>query len=539
MFLEVLRKEMLLRRSSEGSKAAKVGFFLARVAFMALFLAVLVLIVLGLDTKIQAYSPYGSFDFLVLLLFILFLVGTIYLALGARKTLFDAGDESIVLPLPIPSSTLVAAKLVYLAFSSVLFGLLTATPVLICYGATRGFVPQYYVFSLFYPVLMSLASVGLGTLLSVALEYLLRLIRKSLVAEIVLSSLLVIGLCYLYSFVLQMFWNSLGDASVGGMFPASFLEGLHQARIAFLPVYSLLDAVLEKSNLLSDIFLFLGVSFTLLTAGIIVASLLLGKAQIGKLNAKKPATGKSDGKVLSTRKALLKKEALLLFVDESNLFSYTALLIAYPFLCLSVVSTLQNVFAENLTFYAAYFPNLFPGIALLMVLLFGGAINVTASGALSREKRNLVLLKTAPLPFKDIFLSKALVPFVCSEASLLATCLSLLFAKAIAAPVFFSALFLGSLLFVFTLLYGLYADMKKASPRLKKFPHGALNAALSFLVPALVFAAFFLLDVFARLPSYALYLVVNFVPLLILGPLGFLLYRSLPKAFREMEVSAT
>ena len=29
-FLEVLRKEMLLRRSSEGSKAAKVGFFLAR-----------------------------------------------------------------------------------------------------------------------------------------------------------------------------------------------------------------------------------------------------------------------------------------------------------------------------------------------------------------------------------------------------------------------------------------------------------------------------------------------------------------------------
>ena len=109
MFLEVLRKEMLLRRSSEGSKAAKVGFFLARVALMALFLAVLVLIVIGLDTKIQAYSPYGSFDFLVLLLFILFLVGTIYLALGARKTLFDAGDESIVLPLPIPSSTLVAA----------------------------------------------------------------------------------------------------------------------------------------------------------------------------------------------------------------------------------------------------------------------------------------------------------------------------------------------------------------------------------------------------------------------------------------------
>ena len=54
MFLEVLRKEMLLRRSSEGSKAAKVGFFLARVAFMALFLAVLVLIVLGLDTKIRS-----------------------------------------------------------------------------------------------------------------------------------------------------------------------------------------------------------------------------------------------------------------------------------------------------------------------------------------------------------------------------------------------------------------------------------------------------------------------------------------------------
>ncbi len=539
MFLELLRKEYLLRRKSEGSKAAKVGFFLARVAFVALFVAVLVLIVLGLDRKILAYSRYGSFDFLVLLLFILFLVGTIYTALGARKTLFDAGDESIVLPLPIPSSSIVAAKLVYLAMESVAFGFLTATPVLLCYGAARGYVPQYYVFSLFYPLLLSLASVGLGTLLSVGLEYLLRLIRKSLVAEIVLSSLLVIALCYLYSFVLQMFWNSLGDASVGGMFPASFLDGLHAARVFFLPVYSLLDAVLEKTNILSDIFLFLGVSFTLLTAGIIVASLLLGKAQIGSLNAKKPAGPKNDGKVLAPKKALLKKEALLLFVDEGNLFSYTALLIAYPFLCLSVVSTLQNVFAENLTFYASYFPNLFPGIALLMILLFGGAINVTASGALSREKRNLVLLKTAPLPFKDIFLSKAAVPFACSEVSLLVTCLALLIAGAIQGSVFASALFLGTLLFTFTLLYGLYADMKKASPRLKKFPHATLNAALSFLVPALVFAAFFLLDVFARLPSYAVYLVANLVPLLVLAPLGFLLYRALPKAFREMEVSAT
>ena len=68
-----------------------------------------------------------------------------------------------------------------------------------------------------------------------------------------------------------------------------------------------------------------------------------------------------------------------------------------------------------------------------------------------------------------------------------------------------------------------------------------MGAVFSLLLLYLLWllARVFLLDVFARLPSYALYLVVNIVPLLILGPLGFLLYRSLPKAFREMEVSAT
>ena len=66
---------------------------------------------------------------------------------GRETVIFNHKDSMVTLPLPIPPSTQVFSKVVYLYIESVLLGWVTSTPLLICYGATRHYIPYYYIFS--------------------------------------------------------------------------------------------------------------------------------------------------------------------------------------------------------------------------------------------------------------------------------------------------------------------------------------------------------------------------------------------------------
>lgn len=67
MFLELLRKEFLERRSGESKTLlARVFSILFYLLFVGLLVALECFIALTLDKKIESYSSYGSYDFLVL-----------------------------------------------------------------------------------------------------------------------------------------------------------------------------------------------------------------------------------------------------------------------------------------------------------------------------------------------------------------------------------------------------------------------------------------------------------------------------------------
>lgn len=539
MFLELLRKEFIQRKNDE--KQSQVMAILScffRILLLGAFISLECYIALSLDKKIEQYSSYGTFDFFVLFLFSMMLLDIVFTMVKARKTIFNQKDNQVILPLPISPSVQVTSKVAYLFIESVIFGLATSTPLIICYGVSRNFIPYYYIFACLYPILISFFSVGVSLLLSLIYQQIYKLIKKSDIAQFISASVIVILLCYLYQFVLNLFLTALNDSSVGGVFSSDFVNFAHKGRYYFMPVYYLMDMVIEHSNIASDILLFLGSSLLVVTLGIGITSICyLHEIKNGGETNKGKEKKVKNKKLLSPFKMLLKKEIDLLFRDEANLFSYTSLLILCPFLTFAVISSLNGIIYDNLRFYATYFPELISGINLTLILLFSSVINSSASLSMSRENKALIIVKYIPVsPFKQI-MAKILIPLCLSFFSLLVTDVVLISTGIITLPVFFSSLFIGTLLIMFSNVFGIYSDMHDMNFDDRKIKLSPINDIVPIVLPLLIFALFFLLSVFAHLPSWALYLIACLFSLVILSP-GYIKLRTrYLLAFQKMEVS--
>ncbi len=539
MFLELLRKEFIEKKNEEKqSTSMLVLSYVFRVVLIGLFIALECYLSIALDKKIVQYSSYGSFDFLVLFLFIMMVVTIFFTMIKGRKSLFDHKDSAVTMPLPIPPSTQVLSKVIYLYVESILFGWVTSTPLLICYGAMRHYIPYYYIFSVFYPVFISLFSVGIALLFSLIYQQIYRLIKKSDIAQFIVASVLVVSLCYLYQFVLNLFLTALNDSSIGGVFSADFVEFLHQSRYYFLPVYHLMDSVIEKGQIASDILIFLGSSLLSLVIGIGITSVFyIREMKLGSHSTGKEKKKIKKMKVISPFRALIKKEMSLLFKDDANLFSYTSLLILCPFLTFAVISSLNSIIYDNLRFYAAYFPELVSGINLTLILLFAGVINASASLSMTREGKALTIVKYLPIsPLKQI-LAKVLIPITFSFFSLLITEIVLIATGIITLPVFFTSFFIGILLLVFSNLFGVYSDMHDKTSENRKVKLSIVNEIIPLILPLLLFVLFFVFSVYLRLPSWSLYLIASLFSLLTLSPSLIPLKKRYQEAFVKMEVN--
>lgn len=538
MFLELLRKEFIERKNDEKQSITMfVVSILLRVLLIAGFIAIECFIALTLDKKIVKYSSYGSFDFLVLFLFLMMALSILFTMVKARGVIFNHKDSTVTLPLPIAPSTQVFSKVVYLYIESVLLGWVTSTPLLICYGASRHYIPYYYIFSGLYPLLISIFSVGISLLFALVYQQIYKLIKKSDIAQFIVASVLVVTLCYLYQFVLNLFLTALNDSSIGGVFSSDFVNGLHKARNYFLPVYHLMDAVIEKTNTKAGILIFLGVSFLSLTLGVGITSIVyFHEIKIGSRSESKEKKGKPM-RLMTPFKALVRKEMDLLFKDEANLFSYTSLLILCPFLTFAVISSLNSIIYDNLRFYASYFPELVSGINLTLILLFSGVINASASMSMTREGKALIVVKYLPIsPLKQI-LAKIIIPISFSFISLLITEIVLISTGIITVPVFLSSLFIGIVLLVFSNIFGVYSDMHDKEGDNRKLKLSVINELVPLVLPFILFGLFFVLSLYTKVPSWGLYVIASAFSFVVLSPSVINLKKRLQKTFVKMEVS--
>ena len=254
MILDLVRKEFIEASSTRDLKfSRKILIFIIKLISAGLLIALEVFIFYSLDSKVSVNSDYGTFDFLVLILFLTLVISIIFTSLKARKVLFNRLDKVILSPLPISNGEVLFSKVLYLFLVEVITNLLISSPILICYFAARNYMPTFYIFSLIYSFIISLFGIGVSLLLSIVFEYAYRLLKLSDIAQFMFASILVISLCFAYQVVLDLFLSALNTNEGTGMFSTTLIELVHNVSITFLPVYSILNPLINHNNIVSGV----------------------------------------------------------------------------------------------------------------------------------------------------------------------------------------------------------------------------------------------------------------------------------------------
>lgn len=536
MIIELIRKELIKGRTKKAkNKLVVFAKYLLIALMIAAFVTLECYIFISLDNKINSYLEGGSFHFLVFFLFIMMIISIASTSIRARGAIFDEADKHLIAPLPITSDEVVIAKMISVYIKEVIFSAITAMPMLICYGAIRGMIPYYFVFCGLYPFIISLLATGIGLVLVIIIEMVYRLIKNKEILQIILASIGVIALCYVYQYLLQLFLDALNDSQIGGVFSPEFVNFLTSNSKWMFPIYNLLEAVILAKNIYPNIAFLIGAIFISLAAGFLIVAYFHGLfIKSTHVNRMKRININMPVKVMSPFKALLNKEMELLFKNSTYIFSYTALLIMCPFLSYVVISSLNAIVYTNLRFYATYFPEIINSLNVALILLFSSVINSTATLAISREGKALQIIKYIPIHAYKQVVAKITIPMIFSTVSLLITLVALISTNTITWTAFWIALVIGIALIIFLNINGIIFDMHDKGP--VKYRLSPLLKVISIALPVVLFFMQFGLSM-TRMPTWAMYITVVCTILLSLGLSFIKIRKRFIVSFKRMEAN--
>lgn len=460
MILDLTAKEFKLS-SRGGSSGHKIGKAIVLALVYAAGFALLTYLYMGIDERICYIDEQVAFPFLCLYLTIAFVLCCLFTVDKARASLFSDLDRSLLSPLPIHHDDIIISKCIYFYLRLVVVGLLLCTSAIVAYAIRRPMAVHFYVAAILYPFMVSLPGVAVVSLLVLPYKVVYDFLKKHVWLQFALACVVVIGLCFVYRYVLDFFLGMLLGSRTDMSLAEPFLDFLKMGAPAFAPSYQYLGLVLGES-LMGNLLILFGFVVALSGLGYMVVGALYKKALEGNQKQGKELPAKHP-KVLSPSMALFKKESILLFRSSNYLFSFTSLLIMQPFLTFVVLSSLSEILYVQMRAYVTYFPELTNGVSLLIILLFSSLIGGAASDGYTREGRGRLYMKEIPVsPLKQVLI-KMVIPYAVSVLSLLISNLVLLGFGLISVSLFFSSFFIGVFLIASLMALSLHGDAKKLS----------------------------------------------------------------------------
>ena len=527
MTFDLFLKEFKFNRQNRKTSSFVLSCIFG-VSAIALIVVLIVYMTLAIDDKIVEYAPDNVTQFVSLFLFIFFVIMVIEGLMRARRVTYNETDARILSTISISKEEIVTSKMLYVFVYQLGEAFLLCYPLLAAYGFNRGEFVQFYLLSAIYPLYISVISTGLVFVLLSLYQLCYIALKGHDIVQFVLASVIVIGLCFVYQFFLDLFLTALNDSSIGAVFSSDFIEGLSSACSFFYPVSFYLEAWFDSYNMLSN-FLFLAIGIILLPwLGRLITSLTYN--WMVKRSSNSRPVSFAGNRMTTPFRALVRKEINILFRNSGETFSYTALLIMMPFLSYVVISSLNNIIFDNLAVFAAYFPDLIDGLTLTLVLLFVTCINASGSQGMSREGKSLQTVKFLPVKPRQVIMSKLLVPISLSSLSTLVTMIILYATGTCDLNVFWSGTLIG-IMFVFVCnIVGLYVDMLDQGGRNLSF----VNTLVSLLLPVLILGVTVALN-FTSLNSLAVFTVDVFIAVAFLAASILVVVFTYDKVFKKME----
>lgn len=436
------------KKNTRRSKWGTIGFF-------ALFALLMVGLLGGIFTFLSASlcAPFVSAeaDWLYFAM-----MGLIAVFLGAFGSVFNtyaglylAKDNDLLLSLPIPVRTIIAARLSSVYLMGLMYSSIVIVPAIVVYWIVAPVTVSAVVGSILMAFLISVIVLILSCVLGCAVAKLSRKMRNKSILAVLASLMFIAAYYFVYFKAQQIVMDLVANAAEYG----------EKIRGAAYPVY--LFGRMGQGDGVAIVVVTAAVATLLALTWLLLSRSFLGLATSGGNNHTAAKRARGDAKVKSVSAALLAKE-LGRFSSSSNYILNCGLGTVLLLVCSALLAIKGSTLMEMLG-------AVWSDTGMIAVLLSCGvcliaAMNTITAPSVSLEAKNLWLAQALPVEPWQSLRAKALVQILLSTipAFFCAVC-----AVIVVRPDVATAVLMALLPLLFTVLaafFGLFMNLK--SPNL-------------------------------------------------------------------------
>ena len=527
--LNLLNKDFKLMFKQDRPLTQRILALIFKLIFIGAFVTIEVVIFTTILKNIKNFSD-APIAYMNLFLFIISLILIVSGIFNAYKLFFNEKDIEQLSVHPIPNSSIILSKLVFLFFMHYATSLVFIYPLFIAYARIIGKGIWFYYLGLFYPVFSFLFEMGVALLLVYPFWLLKKYLSKHILLKFILIMILMIVGCLVYAKILNIFINIIAGGSVNSLFTQSAIARVKNIQKFEIPIKFLISFFVERR--VYKFIPYIAIALGVFALGLTVTIFTFNYVRSVSFYAKQK-TKEREVKVLPLNKTLVKKEITLLTKNSDYMFSFTGLLIVQPFLAYLVINALNTIFTNGtFAYYIMMVPNFIVLLDILILMLFTVIIAQGANQYISMEKSTIKVMKTIPVKYSKQVFVKLIIPFIMSMLSLFVTFIVLLVTHIINLETTIFGLLLVTLLLV---VFDLVSLKEELSIRHKKPRSTFLSTLYTYLVPLL----FFLVTVLLSYVNVSIYLVclLGGVVIILTGlPIGLYLVRKADSLFMDLDM---
>ena len=505
---------------SGGSLKKKIATFGIKLLFSLIFVAILLYMLISILKKIRVYEN-AEPSFMSLCLFVISMILALSFMVRANKLFFNKNDIELTAKFPIRNREIIISKLLFLFGNYYVVSFIFTYPMFVAYGIITKAKIAFYFITLFYPLFTFFFDMGLALVLLCPYTLLKKKLKNNFITRFIIYLLILAGATYLYSKVLTVFVNLVAGGNILTLFTQDVINTFTKMMAFELPASPFINVVVSKKFVYIAFFL---VNLLVFGVGVVVSTLFYKHNKNLTINAKaKPIN--DNLKEESIKKALIKKEFLVLTKNENYIVSFMCLLIIQPFLAYLIIKSLNLIFRTGIfAYYISMVPNFITLLDILLLILFTLIINQGATNYIQMEEKTITIMKMIPVKYKTQLLIKMIIPFTLSFVSFFITALVLFISKGISLEIFLvSTLLVLITLFIYDSIC-LYEELKIRSNK-------ARNAVISNLYSYILPILFFVVAVIMSCLKANIYLIYASTSILIIA-LGLYFVISI---FKNME----
>lgn len=528
--LNLIAKDFKLMFASKNGLKEKIISLIFSLIVGLMFIAIETFVFVTIINKIKVYQD-AAIPFFTIFLFVISLIMIFFAVYNTKRLFFDEEDSKYLSSYPISNSKKVLSKLVFLFIIQYCANLIFTTPLFIAYGIIFEKLLFFFYSILFYPLFVFIFEAGLAFIIVYPYKLISDFMKKHVIVKLFATIIIAFGLTYAYGQLLNLFINLVSSNQLDSLFNVDVIESVSYLSERLMPVNFLVQIFINKST--KHLLSYLSFSLGIFLLGISLLIYFYHNFTNFIINEKKNNKLR-ELKVRSVKKALIRKEIIVLFKDSSYLFSFIGLLAIQPFLSVLIIKSINTVFASGtMAFYISLLHNFLPLLDILLMMLITLIISQGANQYITMEDKNIRLIKIMPVKIKTQLSIKVMIPFILSSTFCIISYLSLLVSYVISFTTFIFGSVLTILLLLIVDIVSLFEELKIKRNKPRSY---IISTIYSYVLPICYFIVMVICS-FYNMNIYIVYVIGIIAFILLSLPFVINIKSKVKNLFDELEVS--